>query len=260
MTAYLGAENLLESADTITVSNEATGFEGQNAYDRRTSTWWKPGVLSSPQTESIIAEFSTAQTVDYFFVTGHNLFTEGATITLSYSTASPQVWTPLFTVTPTDDTCFYRRTGTPVSAADWKIEITNSTANTLLAIAAFGQDTPLPEGLKAPYMPPRYARDKTISNMVTEGGQFIGRSIWSDGYEVEIKQTLVVPGWVESNYDTLIDRLEVAPFPYVWDYQIDDSPSKDTSIYAWTESFTHAKYTHNGAIYMDFSLKGKGLV
>lgn len=219
MTAYLGAENLLESADTVVASNEATGFEGTNAYDKRTSTWWKPGVLSSPQTETLTATFSTAQSVDFFGVMGHNLGTEGATITLQYLTGSPQTWTTLFTITPANDECIFRYTETAVSSTSLRVVITNCTASSLLAIAAFGAAVALPEGIKAPFMPTQYGRDKTISNAITEGGQFIGRSVYSEGYEVNIEQTLVEPGWVSKFYDLLMDRMEIAPFFFCWDYQ-----------------------------------------
>lgn len=260
MTAYIGAENLLESADTVTASNEATDFEGANAYDKRTNTWWKPGVLSSPQEETLTAAFSTSQTVDFFGVMGHNLGTEGATIELQYSTQSPISWVTLFTITPSDDTCIFRRTASSVSAADWRVKITNSTASTLLAIAAFGQAVALPDNMRAPFMPPRYARNNDISNNKTEGGQFIGRSKYSSGYEADIMQQFVEPSWVDANFDTLIDRVEVAPFFFAWDYQIDDSPSIETSAYCWTNKITHAKYTHQGKLFMDFSLKCDALI
>ena len=259
MTAYIGAENLFESATTVTASNEASDFEGANAYDKRTSTWWKPGV-SSPTTETLTAVFSTAQTVNFFGVMGHNLGTEGATIKLQYLTGSPLTWTTLFSITPSDDTCIFRRTASAISATSWRVEITNCTVDTLLAIAAFGQAIALPDNMRAPFMPPRYARNNDISNNKTEGGQFIGRSKYSSGYEADIMQQFVDPSWVDANFDTLINRVEVAPFFFAWDYQIDDSPSIETSAYCWTNNITHAKYTHQGKLYMDFSLKCDALI
>jgi hypothetical protein len=256
MTAYIGYENLLESADTVTPSNEATDFEAVNAYDRLTTTWWKPGVLSSPQTETLTISFASAQAVNYFGVMGHNLGTEGITIKLQYSTASPISWVTLFTISPTDNLCLFRYDVTGATAADWRIELTNCTADTLMAILSFGAALATPSGIRAPFKPVNLNRDKDILNNVSEGGQFAGRSVISDGYKVEIKQAAVDPAWIETNYDALMDWIEVSPFFFSWDYE----NHLADAAYVWIESVDPPEYTHQGALYMAFTFQCKGLI
>lgn len=254
MTAYIAHTNLLESADTVTASNEASGFEGANAYDRRTSTWWKPGVLNSPASETLTANFSSSQTVDYFGVIGHNLGTEGCTIALQYSTASPQSWTTLFTITPTTDKFIFRYDSTGASAADWRVVITNATASALLSIAAFGQATALPEGIKAPFRPVNHNRKNKYLNETTDGGQFVGRSIIAEGREVTINQRDVDKSWIDSNYETLIDGIETSPFFFSWNYEnyINDA------AYVWVNgSISHPS---RDALYSQFSIPCRGLI
>ncbi len=234
MTSYIGHQNLFESA-TVTASNEATGFEKENAYDKRTSTWWKPGVIG---TQTLQAVFGSNQTVDFFGVIGHNLGTEGATIKLQYSTNSGGSWSDLFSVTPTDDKCIFRRTGASQSADYWRVEITNTTVDTLLAVAAFGQALTLPEGMRTGFKPPVLARKKKITNSKTDGGQFIGRSVISEGNETTVIQSLVTPAWVTSNWESLIDRIEVAPFFFSWDYE----DYQADAAYCWTRKITHPYY------------------
>lgn len=236
MTSYIGHQNLFESA-TVTASNEATGFEKENAYDKRTSTWWKPGVIG---TQTLRAVFASNKTVDCFGVFGHNLGTEGATIKLQYSTNSGGVWNDLFTVTPTDDKCIFRRTGTSQSADYWGIEITNCTVDTLIGIGAFGQALALPEGMPPGFKSPAYARNKRFSNFITDGGQFGGRSVIAEGNETTIIQSLVTPSWIDSNWDNLVNRVEVAPFFFSWDYE--NRP--DEAAYCWTKDKNGIKYPY----------------
>jgi hypothetical protein len=251
---YLLHENILESA-TLTASNEATGFEVENCVDKLTSTWWKPGTTGS---QSFVAELATSQTVNSVGIIGHNLGTEGATIAIQYSTASPQSWTSLFTITPSDDNSIFRYDATGASAADWRILITNCTAATLIGVVAIGEAMTMPGTMPTPFSPVKYNRNNEILNSVTEGGQFTGRSVISEGYEIDIDQNLVTPAWVDANYDALMDRIEVAPFFFVADYQADASPIVDNSAYCWIESVKPPQHIH-GSLYMDFSFKCKAV-
>jgi hypothetical protein len=256
MTAYIGYENLLESADTVTPSSEAEGFEAVNAYDRLTTTWWKPG---GPPTNILTASFggiSGAVTVNYFGVMGHNLGTEGVTIKLQYSTGSPISWINLFTISPTDDLCLFRYDAAGVEAEDWRVVLTSSTADAFMAVLSFGAALATPSGLRAPFKPINLNRDKDILNNISEGGQFAGRSVISDGYKVEIKQDTVDPAWIEANYDALMDWIEVSPFFFSWDYE----NHLADAAYVWIESVDAPNYTHQGALYMAFSFKCRGLI
>lgn len=262
MTAYIGAENVLEDYDTISASAEATGFEVINLVDRRTSTWWKPETFGSPANTTVDFTFATPQTFDYIGIIGHNLQSEGCSLHLQYADGSGSPITPdAFAMTidngdmPSNNGCIFRKLSSPVTTTAIRIFVSQTTADMVIASIYVGQSIALPEGLKAPFRPTQYGRNNDISNNVTEGGQFIGRSKYSSGWEVDIEQTVVDPDWVTANYDTLIDRIEVAPFFFVWDYEIDNSPSIDNSAYCWTNDITHAKYTHNGKLYMDFMLK-----
>lgn len=226
MTSYIGYQNLFESA-TVTASNAATGFEKENAYDKRTSTWWKPGATG---TQTLQAVFGSNQIVDFFGVIGHNLGSEGATIKLQYSLNSGVDWNDFISVTPTDDLCIFRREASSQAADYWRIEITNCTVDTLIGVGAFGLALALPRETPTGFKPALLARNKKITNSKTEGGQFIGRSVYAEGNETTIIQSLVTRAWVDSNWEALINRIEVAPFFFSWDYE---SYSADAA-YCWT--------------------------
>lgn len=251
MTARILTENLIEDASDIIVTGEATGYEVDNLYDGRTSTWWKPGA-TGVQTARIV--FSSAQTIDTFAVIGHNLGTEGCTIHLDYSTSSPISWTTLLTKTPTTDVCIFETDASGASAADWRIVITNCTINTLMGVIAIGQAIQLPDNMRAPFTPPNRNRDPEIINAETEGGQFIGRSVLSNGWMAEIKQDYIDPAWLTTiGWGDIAERIETNPFFFQWD-------TGQQAAYCWTEKIKYPEHTHQGKLFDSFSLSCRALI
>lgn len=216
MTAYILYKNLAESS-SVTSSNAASGFGNVNSYDRRTSTWWKPGVIGAQYLQYV---FGTAQTINSFGLIGHNLFSTGASVALQYSTNSGGAWNDLITAfAPSSDKCVYRVNATSQAATYWRLNFTNCTINTLTAIGSIGLSIALPSEIPLDFSPPHLARNKKITNSKTEGGKFIGRSVINSGSEFEISQNYVTKAWMDANYANVIDNMEVAPFFFSWDYE-----------------------------------------
>jgi len=81
---------------TVTVSTEATGFEGENANNALTWTFWKPTAV--PATWQL--DF-TSTDVSYCGIASHNIGTTGGTVTLQEWDGA--MWVQLKAHVPTDD-------------------------------------------------------------------------------------------------------------------------------------------------------------
>lgn len=217
MTAHILTNNLAESA-TVTADISATGFNVVNSYDRRTSTWWKPGSAGGHLIQYV---FASAQSINSFGIIGHNLFSTGvSSFQFQYSTNSGAAWNDYFSaITPTSDKAIYRVGAAAQSATYWRLFFTGCSSSTLLAVASIGLSIPLPSEIPLDFTPPKLARNKKITNSKTETGNFIGRSVINSGVEFDVSQNYVTKAWMDSNYEALINNLEVAPFFFSWDYE-----------------------------------------
>lgn len=79
---YILHTNKVESATTITVTSEATGFEKEKAYDHRTSTSWKADAAG---TVYFTVDMGSPVAVDSWACYGQDLFNNSGEIKLQYS-------------------------------------------------------------------------------------------------------------------------------------------------------------------------------
>lgn len=69
----------------LVASSELTGYEASKLLDRLESTWWKSANATVPMYITFDAGSGNTITADYLAISGHNLNTIGALITLQYS-------------------------------------------------------------------------------------------------------------------------------------------------------------------------------
>ena len=81
--AVIGYDNHFEDASSVVASSEASGYEGANAYNWDTASYWKPDTTG---TFYLTATMASAVTADYFSLYAHNLHTYSASVKLQYST------------------------------------------------------------------------------------------------------------------------------------------------------------------------------
>ena len=76
----IGYDNWFDSASVITPSSEnSTSYVIENAYDWRADDWWKP---TSGTSHNVILDMGSAMTPDCLGIAFHDLFTQGAAVTL----------------------------------------------------------------------------------------------------------------------------------------------------------------------------------
>lgn len=234
MTAYIAHDNVLPDASTVTVSSEATGYAGANLADPRTGNAWKP---ASTGTQTITYEFTADQAVDYFAVVGHTLSDDSSSIKLEYSTDGTTYYDAVASISPTDNNVIFR-IFTEIEADYWRVSITCTVAPSIKYVA-IGSVLQLPVGMPDGFGPIHLQRTSDYLNNKSEGGEFIGRSLIREGLDGRIDLKYLSAVWVRSNWETLLDSIEVTPLFFCWNYET----YKDETVYCWTNgAITQPKY------------------
>lgn len=260
MAAIIGYNNLLDTG-TVTASTEATGFEKENAYDNNTYDYWKPTAV--PAYLNVDMGVDTA--CDYLFIAAHDMGDTGGTIQLqyaddaSYATNLTDVFTTTDSrITEASDTRITEagdfritesgisfssnkpifKTFTSVSKRYWRIKLDGVISS--LGFVKFGVRLDLPAGMRPGFDLITESRNHKLVNQISEGGEFLNRSVIREGGKGKITLTLLTPAWIRSNWESLADAIELAPFAFQWD----NTNYPGEAALCWTRNMPTPKYTH----------------
>lgn len=252
MTAYLGHTNLIKDG-IVTVTSEATGFEKENAYDDLPSDFWK---ASAAGTVYFTVDMGANTNIDWWGIGFHDLADNSGTIKPQYSNDNFAADTnDLDTVqTPSDGSYIFRKVTDP-NQRYYRFEISSTGVASSIGDLYFGSADALQRGMRTGFTPPRFARDtKTMVN-VSEGGASLGLTLIQEGYKFNISQDRVSTAWMDSNWLSLIQALEINKFRFIWD--LENRPTE--AIYAWLDG-KQSMPSYESPLYQKFLLKCKGLI
>ncbi len=208
--ARIGYENLLENG-TVVASSENADFSVANIFDWRTSDFFKPAATG---TINIDLTLATTDSADYFAFYGQNLYDNGGTIKLQYWNGSAYV-DCFAAVTPTDNTprfvSFTARTSTK-----WRVVIT-CTDIPSIAVISFGAQLALERGMYLGWTPPQFGRATQLIDSTSDGGEFLGRSVISQGIRTSIILNHASDAWMRSTWLPFVRHAEQKPFFFVPD-------------------------------------------
>lgn len=236
---------------TLTASSEPDGGEPENAVDGFTSDYWAPVAGASPAEAWIAVDCGSTTAVDYLAIAAHNLGTIGAEVTLEGS-ADGSSWTTVTGPHAVADDTPAMWIFVSVSYRHYRLVIAGDAIS--LGVLQAGARLTLPEGVFVGYEPERLNRQNDTMNQLTEGGQFIGRSIIRTSVKGEINQPRANQAWVRGAWTLFRDHAELRPFFIMW--RSDDYP--DEVAYCWSTDDAAVKQRSNG--FMDVSMKFAGLV
>lgn len=181
---------------TLSSSTLDSGYDVQSIKDQRPYTHVK---FDAAGTNYIRINCDTAEDVDCLGVCGHNLFTVGATLQLQGSNDGSN-WNPVTggSITPTDDNAFMLKF-TKVTAAYFKIVITNTLGLPYLGVCFIG------EALQMEWPPdgPRSPIDESINADVAESkaGNMLGASVYFNPKEMNHIYGNLTRSWVQTYFD-----------------------------------------------------------
>lgn len=239
-------------AGTVTGSTSAAGYAAANADTNRTDSFWRPTALGA--TWKIDA--GTAQSVSYCGIAAHDLGTKGCTILVQSST-DDAAWTTRCTVVPTDDSAIMALFAT-VSARYWRLSISGAGGVPTIAVIQFGAVTEFPQ--KAVYAPSisfERTRVANYSTNMSQGGQWLGRSIDRVSLAPAMTVNNLSETWVAAEWDAFALYAETSPF-FIADRPQDYPKS---CCYVWTGSDLRAeRAVANADIAMTVSLELTGFL
>ena len=228
-------DNVIEGI-TPTATNEVTDFEGFNVNNWLLYNSWKAGVTG---TQDLVFDLGSAKSVDAFAIYGHNLFTEGCSLTLSWSTDDIGYTDAVAAFVVADDGIIFK-TFSSQSKRYWRIRITNCTVDALFSVASMGVLTVLPNGQYDGFAPPLWSEEINI-NAIAINGNFLGRSIQPIPFKMAIEAKNVNRAFIDGDWDAFIVHAKKQPFFFIWDQAQDTE-----AVYAWTDKvIPRPKYINN---------------
>lgn len=206
--ARLAYENLLENG-TVTADNEDPFNPVLNAYDWKTSDYFKTQVGGTCQIDLVLPSSDSA---DYFAFYGHDLHLNGGTIKLQFFNGTTYV--DCFSAITVTSSIPRVVTFTSRTATRWRVVIT-STAAINIAVMSFGAMLALEQGMYMGWTPPQFGRATQIIDSVSDGGAFLGRSVISNGVRSSIMINQASDAWMRSSWLPFVRHAETKPFFFV---------------------------------------------
>jgi hypothetical protein len=202
--ALIGWQNLAFGI-TPTASSSATGKPAIAAAYPTTFEYWQPTAL--PATWAV--DLGSAQAVDYFGLVGDM---NGATVALQSSTNN-STWTTQQTQSGLTDR-INMFLFLPVTARYWRLYITGSLPS--IAVVYIGKALAMQRKIYQGHSPLTLSRDTELSNNVSDGGQYLGRSIIRQGASTSFGWQHLKADWYRANFDPFVQAARVAPFFIAW--------------------------------------------
>lgn len=211
----IGYENLYtDSGVTVTASTEATDFEKENAIDGFGYSFWKPTATGDSW---IRASFASAKVANYCAIWGHDLSDHGSTIKVQYSTDAGSTWNDVDSVMPSDNTTIFISFD-DITAADWRVLVTNPTTIASIAGVQIGEALTFPYNVSVGHEPSSLAPMIETKTARSESGAFIGGSVLSKGIEGKINMSDLDPAWVRTYWVPFINHVQTPKvFVFAWD-------------------------------------------
>jgi len=203
--ARIGWQNLTFGR-TPTASTSAAGRPAINATFPTTFEFWQPTAV--PATWSV--DLGSARIVDYVGIVGDF---NGATVVVEYS-SNNTTWTSVDTRTEVNDRINLFLFFSQVTARYWRLSF--SVAIPRLAVAYIGKLLVMQRPIYQGHTPLTLSRETTVSNNVSEGGQYLGRSIIRQGAQTSASWNHLKADWYRANFDPFVKAARTVPFFIGW--------------------------------------------
>jgi hypothetical protein len=190
---------------TPTASTSAAGRPAIAATYPTTFEYWRPTTL--PATWAV--DLGLAQTVDYVGLLGD---LNGATVAIEHS-ADNSTWTAADTRSSITDRVNLFLFA-PVSARYWRLSISVQIPN--IAVVYIGQALAMQRPIYQGHTPLTLSRETELSNNMSEGGQYLGRSIIRKGASTSAAWSHLKADWYRANFDPFVRAARTAPFFIGW--------------------------------------------
>lgn len=243
------------NAGTISASTEASGFDAENALPPRTDSAWRPtSATSATWTQS----FSSSREVGFIGIAKHNLGTLNANINIQYNNGvSWGGYAGLTNLEPDDDSPLLFLVN-PSLVDGVRLLINSADDNPTISVIMCGIADEWPRPFVWTGQPITEGDRKTFRNNISLTGNWLGRSIQSDGLQFELTMNNASEAWRQGDFQDFKAYANgedaaffVAPRPGTY---------PDEVAYAWaTEVVTASRERPNAANSTSVTMRCQGL-
>jgi hypothetical protein len=246
--ARIGYENLFLDG-TVTVTSEATGYPIDNALDWLTYDYWRP---TSTASQTVEVALGSAEACDYFGLAAHNFSESQPTIYFEYWDGA--AWVEC--IGPAQQTTDAPVMGIflEVTATKYRFRFLSSAAVPSIGVLTAGKAMQLQRGVQAAHTPITLGQEIQYLDNMSEGGQWLGRSIIATGVETVIDLKHLDADWVRDEFDAF--RVACRKQGFFWAWAPTDHPTE--VAYVWLMQEPRPVYPQNGFALMDVSLNVRG--
>jgi hypothetical protein len=198
----IGIDNILSSANCT--GSAVSGFPLSNAFIEQTYEFFKPSGTDS----TVLIDLGSAQDVNYFGLVGRNM----GSVRLESSTDN----TTFATVLDVNDGANVITMGLfdTVNARYFKFTFFGSTQEIVKLNMGVTLDMPRP--IYGGHTPINLNRATEYRNNVSEGGQFIGRTLKRSGFKGSFSWSNITAAWIRSYFEDFIFKARTENFFIAW--------------------------------------------
>lgn len=203
-------------------------FEAWQAATAGSSTYWE-------------VDLGEALAIDYCGIAAHDIGTQGAALSVQYSTDRNTWNTATNSSTSTsgvlfpDDDSEVVLIFSPKVARYWRLYVFNGDAPSTIAVIQFGRILRAPRKIYGGFSPMKLSRDTVLTRTLSRGGQFLGQGIRSMGLVGSFSLRNLAPDWYRENFDPFVESARQYPFFFAW--RPADYPSEVS--YCWATDDIH---------------------
>jgi hypothetical protein len=224
--ARIGYHTILPTS-TLTASSEAEGYPVSFISDYFTFDAWKATGVG-PQWVEVNA--TRIQAVNYVAFAAHNFYNCAAVIRFQYYDGVE--WVDLVSERLLNSNRPFMFEFDDVTAKRFRLFIDSSEDVPYCGVLYIGQILKFQRGVYIGHAPATYNRVDQILNSVSEGGQFLGRSLISEGGQTDISLDWLSPLYVRGEWVPFQDHARTKPFFFSWQPVL----YPEEVIYGWSTS------------------------
>lgn len=209
----VGWQNLV-TVDNIVADTEDANYPATNLANPATHLRWKAATSALQEIEFTP---DSAETIDYVGIARHNLSSQQIPITiLTHDGGSPDVDTVLVdeVILPDDGPAIFRFD--PGAYPNIKIELGAGLAPAEIGVVFIGKLLVMPVTLWQGMGSPIHQLNSTITNGMSEAGDFLGRIETMRRMEAKVPWSLIRPDYYREHIHDFIKVCRTRPFFFGW--------------------------------------------
>lgn len=259
---YLGGETSLNrpiicydnliTTDNIAATSSATGFPITDVANPATYLYWKANALTAQDITITLTD--NEQLIDYIAIARHNLYSCGATVTIT-GNAGGSDFEVVEEFRPTSDDPIII-TFDPQAFVELVIEISAADVAAQIAIIYCGEMLRMERNIYVGFSPMTINKDSDAVAGFSENGNFLGRIIVNESRGGNMTLNNLTPAWVRNELKPFLAAAKTLPFFFAWRPQ----SYPDEIVFAW-QTDTQGPYPSNSLPngMMQFSMSMKAL-